>query len=122
MPGFVHADRKRGDQGMDALHYTERTGTASNGSRCACGRPGSSSAKVPSSQPAHPSIVESVPQLDVDFARVAPMKASEGLTVVEIHAAVRHIEGIQRCGETFAEVLAQREIERSVLRQMTSRI
>ena len=30
MPGSLHANASRGDQGVDALHYTERTGTASN--------------------------------------------------------------------------------------------
>src|SRR6202521_5069079 len=29
-------NRKRGDQGVDALHYTERAGIASNGPRCFC--------------------------------------------------------------------------------------
>ena len=29
-PGSLHANHLRGDQGVDALHYTERTGTASN--------------------------------------------------------------------------------------------
>jgi len=29
-PALFTQNRKRGDQGVDALHYTERTGTASN--------------------------------------------------------------------------------------------
>src|ERR1700674_5652883 len=32
----VTPNRKRGDQGVDALHYTERTRTASIGPRCSC--------------------------------------------------------------------------------------
>ena len=40
---------------------------------------------------------KSVAQLDIDFARVVPMKASEGLAVVEFDAAVSHVQGIQRC-------------------------
>lgn len=36
------------------------------------------------------------------------MEAAESLTVVEIYPAVRHIQGIQRRGEAFAEVLTQR--------------
>src|ERR1700694_4527163 len=48
-----------------------------------------------SSQRTRPSIMESVAQLDKDFARVVPMKASESLAVVKFDAAVGHVQSIQ---------------------------
>ncbi len=66
--------------------------------------------------------MEPVAQLDKDFARVVPMESAKGLTIVEIHAPVDHVQSIERCGKALAEVFANREIERGVLRQMVSRI
>src|SRR5712691_6031904 len=66
--------------------------------------------------------MESVAKFDIDLARVVPMKASEGLAVVEVHAAVGHVQGIQRCGDALAEVLTDREIESCVLRQVITGI
>jgi hypothetical protein len=54
-----------------------------------------------------PSIVESVAQLDIDFARVIPMKSSEGLTVVQFDATVGHVQGVQGGGDTLPEVFAK---------------
>src|SRR4029077_9437497 len=73
-------------------------------------------------QPTHPSIMETVAQFDIDFARVVPMETAEGLAVVEIHAAVGHVQGVQRGGNALTEVLAERQIERGVLGQMPFRI
>jgi|ERR1017187_5086819 hypothetical protein len=61
------------------------------------------------------SIMEPVAQFDEHFAGVIPVKATKGLTVVEIHPAVGNVQGIQRCRDTLAEVLANREIEGGVL-------
>ena len=66
--------------------------------------------------------METVAQFDIDFAGVIPMETAEGLAVVEVHAAVGHVQGIQRCGDALAEILANRKVERGVLGQMASRI
>src|SRR5450631_3255086 len=50
------------------------------------------------------------------------MEAAKRLAVVEVHPAVGHIQGIQRCRKAITEVFANREIERGVLWQMVSRI
>jgi hypothetical protein len=62
------------------------------------------------------SVMESIANLDIDLPWVIPVKATKGLTVIEFYAAIRHVEGIHRCGEAFAEVFAQRDIERRVPR------
>src|ERR1700676_1114708 len=62
--------------------------------------------------------MESVAQLDENFPRIVPVETAEGLAVVEIHAAVGHIQGVQRCGESVAEILAEGKIEGCVLRQV----
>src|SRR6202521_5457946 len=170
-PGVLHMNRKRGDQGMDDLHYTERTGTASNGLRCSgspflsirsmrptrelsavrsqrSGKPNALwgtvyrgiSASIdwshgfrrrlpahlrglgPIALTPHPSIVKSVAQFDIDLARVVPMEPSERLAVLEVHAAVGHVQGIQRRGDALSEVLANRKVERGVLRQVVTGI
>ena len=59
-----------------------------------------------------------VAQLDEDFARIIPVETAECLAIVEVHAAVGHIQGIQRSGESLTEVLTDREIESCVLRQV----
>ena len=50
------------------------------------------------------------------------MEATEGLAVVEIHPTIGHIQGVQRRGESFAEILAKGKIEGRVLRQIVPRI
>ena len=46
------------------------------------------------------------------------METAEGLAVVEIYSAIGHIQGVQRCGESIAEILAERKIEGCVLWQV----
>ena len=50
------------------------------------------------------------------------METAEGLAVVEIHPAIGHIQGVQRCGESLVEILAEGKIEGGVLRQVVPRI
>ena len=50
------------------------------------------------------------------------MEAAEGLAVVELDAAVRNVQGVQRGGGTLAEILAEGKIEGSVRGQVVSRI
>src|SRR5260370_32294821 len=50
------------------------------------------------------------------------METSERLAVVEVHAAVSHVQGIQRSRDALSEVLANRKVERGVLRQMVAGI
>jgi hypothetical protein len=66
--------------------------------------------------------MESVAQFGINLPRVVPVETSEGLAVVEVHAAVGYVQGIQRCGDALAEVLANRNVERGVLRQMVAGI
>jgi len=66
--------------------------------------------------------MEAIAQLDENFPWIVPVEPSEGLAVIEIHPAIGHIRGVQRCGEPVAEILAKRKIEGRVLRQMVSRI
>src|SRR5258708_761732 len=118
MPGFLHADRKQGDQGMDALHYTERTGTASNAkSRAQVSGPRKNShsfCRGTSILITRCSIPEPIPQPDIDFAWVIPVEATKGLDIIEFDAAVGDVQCVQRCGSSLAEILAQREIEGGV--------
>ena len=67
-------------------------------------------------------VMEPVTNLDIDLPWVIPVETTKGLTVIEFHAAIRHVEGIHRCGEAFAEVFAQGDIERRVPGQVISRI
>jgi hypothetical protein len=62
--------------------------------------------------------MESVAELEIDFPWVVPMEATEGLAVVEVDSAVGHVQDIQRCGESLAKILTDREIEGCVLRQV----
>ena len=64
------------------------------------------------------SVVEAVTQLDENFPRIVPVETAEGLTVIEVHPAIGHIQGVQRCGESVAEILAEGKIEGCVLRQV----
>src|ERR1700690_2907827 len=68
------------------------------------------------------SIVKPESHLNKYFARVIPVEATEGLAVVELHAAVGDIQGVERGRDAFAEVFADRKIERGVRWQMVSRI
>ena len=52
------------------------------------------------------SVMKSIANLDIDLAWIIPVEAAEGLAVVQFHAAIRHVEGIHRSGESFAEVFA----------------
>src|SRR5713101_7766058 len=67
-------------------------------------------------------VMESITELHVNLPRVVPVESAEGLAVVEVHAPVGYVQGIHRCGEALAEILANREIEGCVLWQMASRI
>src|SRR5258708_31867701 len=110
MPGFLHADRKRGDQGMDALHYTERTGTASNAkSRAQVSGPRKNShsfCRGTSILITRCSIPEPIPQLDIDFARVIPVEATKGLAIIEFDAAACHGFAVPRVGNSLARIPA----------------
>ena len=66
--------------------------------------------------------MKAVAEFDVDFAGIVPVEAAEGLAVVEIDAAIGHVQRVQRRGEALPEILADREIESCVLRQVVSGI
>jgi hypothetical protein len=66
--------------------------------------------------------MESIADLDVNLPWVVPVEASERLAVVEVDSAVSHVQGVQRRGESLAEVLTDQEIKRGVLRQVVPRI
>jgi len=55
----------------------------------------------------------SLADLDINLPWVVPVKAIEGLAVVAVDSAVGHVQGIQRCGESLAEVLTDLPTERS---------
>jgi hypothetical protein len=64
------------------------------------------------------SIMESITDLDINLPWVVPVEATEGLAVIEVDSAVGHVQGIQRRGESLAEVLTDRKIKGGVLRQV----
>src|ERR1700683_1840286 len=64
------------------------------------------------------SVVEAIAKFDVDFARVVPVISAEDEARVIFAAAVGDIQCGEGCGKTFAEILADREIESCVLRQI----
>src|ERR1035438_176707 len=68
------------------------------------------------------SIMKPESHLNKNFARVVPVEAAEGLAVVEPHAAVGDIQGVERGRDALAEVFAQRKIEGGVRWQMVSGI
>ena len=76
-----------------------------------------------SSFPRHPkpswrSITESIAKLSINLSWRIPVETAERLAIVEIHSTIGHIQGVQRCGESVAEILAEGKIESCVLRQM----
>ena len=62
--------------------------------------------------------MKTVANFNVDFAGIVPVEAAEGDAVVEFNAAVGDVDGIERSRKALAEILAQREIESCVLRQI----
>jgi len=64
------------------------------------------------------SVMEAVAELEKDLPRVEEVGAPEGEAVVEQHAAVGNVDGLQVGGESFAETFAERKIEGSVRLQM----
>ena len=64
------------------------------------------------------SVVEAITHLDENLARIVPVETSESLAVIKFHPAIGHIQGVQRCGESVAEILAKGKIEGRVLRQV----
>ena len=50
-------------------------------------------------------VMKSIPELDINLSWVVPVEATEGLAVIEFHAAICDVECIQRSRESFAEVL-----------------
>ena len=50
------------------------------------------------------------------------MEAAEGEAIVILHAAVGDVQRVQRGRDSFAEILAEREIERGVLGQIVAGI
>src|SRR5882757_2613093 len=67
-------------------------------------------------------VVEPISQLHGDFPWIVPVETAESLAVVEVYAAVGHVQRIYRCGEMLAKVFAERKVERGVPRQVISRI
>ena len=61
-------------------------------------------------------VVKPPTELHGDLAWILIMGAAEGQAVVEEESAVGNVQGIDGDGETLAEVLAQRHVERSVTR------
>jgi hypothetical protein len=66
--------------------------------------------------------MEPIADLGINLTRIAPVETAEGLAIVEFHPTVGHIQGVQRCGESLTEILAEGEAESSVLRQLVPRI
>ena len=54
--------------------------------------------------------------LQVNLARLIPVEASEGNAIIQLDATIRQVQCIHGCRKALAKVLAQREIERGVLR------
>ena len=62
--------------------------------------------------------MESIAKLSINLSWRIPVETAKSLAIVEIHSTIGHIQGVQRCGESIAEILAQGKIESCVLRQM----
>ena len=65
-------------------------------------------------------VVEPPAELDVHFAWVVVVEAAEGEAVIQQHTAIGDVECGERDRIFFGEGLAQRNIERSVLRQVVA--
>ena len=64
------------------------------------------------------SIMEAVAELEEDLARVEIVGAAEGEAVVEEHAAVGDVDGLEIDGEALTEVFSEREIKRGMRLEM----
>jgi hypothetical protein len=64
--------------------------------------------------------MESIADFGINLPWVVPVKPAEGLTVVELHAPVGYIQGVERRGEAFTKILAEGKIEGCVLWQVIS--
>jgi hypothetical protein len=51
--------------------------------------------------------MESIADLGINLPWIVPVKATEGLAVVEFQPTVGYIQGVQRCGESLTEILAK---------------
>src|SRR6059036_2203873 len=60
------------------------------------------------------SVVKTIAQLDEKFARIEIVRSAEGEAVVEEHAAVGDVDGLEVDGEALSELLAERQIKRCV--------
>lgn len=58
--------------------------------------------------------MKAIARLDEDFARFEKMRATEGEAIVEQHAAIGDVDGLQIDRQALAELLAEREVKRSV--------
>ena len=65
--------------------------------------------------------MEAVAQLDKDFARFEVVGAAEREAIVEQHAAVDNVEGLEIDGKALAKFLANRKIKRGVGLEMIAR-
>ena len=64
--------------------------------------------------------MESIADFGINLPWVVPVETAEGLAVVEFHATVGYVQGMQRCGEAFTKILAEGKIEGCMLRQVIS--
>jgi hypothetical protein len=67
-------------------------------------------------------VIKPIADFDKYLPRVIPVETTEGLAVVEVHAPIGDVQSVHRCRKALPEVLAERQIERSVSRQVVSRI
>src|SRR5271163_1441099 len=68
------------------------------------------------------SILESVAKLPIDEPRVVPMESAEGQAVIQLHAAISYIHGVNGNGVVLGKGFANREIESSVSRKIRTGI
>src|SRR5689334_13866704 len=64
--------------------------------------------------------MEPISNLRIDLSRIVPVETAECQAVVQLDAPVGNIKGGHGRGKPFAEILAQREIEGGVSRQIIS--
>ncbi len=60
------------------------------------------------------SVVETVVNLYIDLPWFVPVKSAERQTVIELHAAVRHVQRGHGNGVFLSEALAESKINRGV--------